>query len=141
MEMETRTYLFIHLIWCTTDRKPLLKKPLLKVLIGYLHGWSEKNLARIIHINGVADHLHCLIQLHPTLSLSQIVRSMKDDSAKWIGENKITEEEFAWEDGYIAYSVSPSSIAQVGEYIDRQEKHHLTRTLDSELESLEKIRI
>lgn len=139
--METRTYLFIHLIWCTADRKQLLKKPLLKVLMGYLHGWSERSLVRILHMNGVPDHLHCLIQLHPTQSLSQIVRSMKTDSAQWIGENKISEEEFAWEDGYIAYSVSPSSIAQVGEFIENQEKHHSTKTLDNELEVLGKIRI
>ncbi len=139
--METRTYLFIHLILCTADRKPLLKKPLLKVLIGYMRGWSEKSLVRILYINGVPDHLHCLIQLHPTQSLSQIIRSMKTDAAQWIGENKITEEEFAWEDGYIAYSVSPGSIAQVGEYIEKQEKHHSTKTLDNELEALGKIRI
>jgi REP element-mobilizing transposase RayT len=119
----------------------MLKKPLRKVLFGFWQSWAEKNLIRIISLNGVDDHVHCLIQLHPTKSLAQAMNLMKQDSSQWINENKITEEFFEWDSRNFAYSVSPGSLKQVSEYIGNQEHHHADKTLAGELESLEKIRV
>ena len=141
MDLENRTYLFVHLIFCTNGRKAVLKKPLRKVLFGYCQGWAEKNLVRIISVNGVDDHVHCLIQLHPTKSLSQVMNLMKDDSAHWINENRIIGDQFEWDPINFAYSVSPGSLKQVSEYIANQEHHHVEKTLAGELESLVKIRV
>jgi REP element-mobilizing transposase RayT len=119
----------------------MLKKPLRKVLFGFCHSWAEKNLLRIISINGVDDHLHCLIQLHPTKSLAQTMNLMKQDTSHWINENKIIAEFFEWDPRNFAYSVSPGSLKHVSEYISNQEHHHVDKTLAGELESLEKIRV
>jgi putative transposase len=141
MDLENRTYLFVHLIFCTSERKPMLNKPLRKVLFGFWQSWAEKNLVRIICINGVEDHVHCLIQLHPTKSLAQTMNLMKQDSGHWINENKIIAGNFEWDSRNFAYSVSPGSVKQVTEYIGNQEHHHMDKTLAGELESLEKIRV
>jgi REP element-mobilizing transposase RayT len=112
-----------------------------RVLIGFWHSWAEKNLVRIISINGVEDHVHCLIQLHPTKSLAQVMNMMKQDSSNWINENKIIGELFEWDLRNFAYSVSPGSVKQVTDYIGNQEHHHLDKTHAGELESFEKIRV
>ena len=141
MELESHTCLFVHLIFCTRARKAMLRKPLRKVLFGFWQGWSERNLIKIISINGVDDHVHCLIQLHPTWSLNHVMNLMKEDAAQWINENKIIPEHFDWDPGNFAYSVSPGSLKQVAEYINNQELHHQDKSLVGELESFEKIRV
>lgn len=85
------------------------------------------------------DHVHCLIQMHPTQNLSQILKSIKGESSHWLNENKLLPEQFEWQDGYAAYSVSPSGVKQVMDYIYKQEEHHKTKTLESELEVFDKI--
>jgi REP element-mobilizing transposase RayT len=141
MDLENQIYLFVHLIFCTADRKPLLKKPLRRVLFGFWQSWAEKNLIRIISINAVEDHVHCLIRLHPNKTLAQVMNQMKQDSACWINENKVIAELFEWDPRNFAYSVSPGSVKQVTDYIGNQELHHLDKTLTGELESFEKIRV
>ena len=119
----------------------MLKKPLRNVLFGFWHSWAEKNLVKIISINGVEDHVHCLIQLHPTRSLAQTMNLMRQDSMQWINENRIMDEHFDWDPRNFAYSVSPGSLQQVVQYIGNQQHHHVDKTLAGELESLEKIRV
>jgi putative transposase len=141
MEEGHKTYLFVHAIWSTAEKKPLLKKPVRQVLFAFVRSWAEGQLIRNLVINGVEDHVHCLFQWHPTQSLSKTIRDLQEVSAKWINENRFLEEGFAWQDGCSAYSVSPSAVKQVSDYILNQEEHHKTKTLQNELDTFEKIRI
>ena len=141
MEEENKTYLFVHAIWSTAERRPWLKKPIRQVLFAYIRSWAEGQLIRNLVINGVEDHIHCLFQWHPTHGLSKTIRDIQEVSAKWINENRFIEEEFVWQAGFSAYSVSPSAVKQVGDYILNQEEHHKTKSLQSELDTFEKIKI
>jgi REP element-mobilizing transposase RayT len=141
MENQTRTYLFVHLIWLVKNRKPLLTPPIRHVMLAHLRSVCEQKLLKLLSLNGVEDHVHFLIQWHPTLSLSKTIREIQLDSANWLNEGKFLPETFEWDPGYIAYSVSPSQLSQVGDYIKNQELHHRTKSLDSELDSLEKIKV
>jgi hypothetical protein len=70
----------------------------------------------------------------PSQNLVQVVRSVRTESARWLNENKVLAGVFEWEEGYAAYSVSPSGVKQVVEYIGKQEDYHKTKTLRDELE-------
>jgi len=100
---------------------------------------EEKGL-RILSINGVEDHIHVLVQLMPSQNLIQVVRSIKTASSHWLNENKLLTGEFQWEEGYSALSVSPSSVKQVKDYIEKQEEHHKTKTLEAELEAFVRLK-
>jgi len=95
---------------------------------------------RIVAINGVEDHMHLLLQLMPAQNLIQVVKSIRGSSAGWLNENKLLAAEFQWEDNYYALSVSPSSVKQVKDFIDKQEEHHKTKTLDAELEAFMRLK-
>jgi len=139
MQYGNKTYLFIHAIWRTQEGELFLTKPVRNVLFSHIRTAAEEKMVKILIINGVEDHVHCLFQLHPMQTLSKVIKDIKSESARWINENKIVAGTFDWQDNYVAYSVSPSALKQVWEYIERQEEHHKTKTLENELEIFEKL--
>jgi REP element-mobilizing transposase RayT len=93
---------------------------------------------KVLAVGGVEDHVHCLLQLMPSQNLAQVTRSLRSLAADWINEAKLLPAEFAWEDDYFAYSVSPSGVRQVADFIGKQEEYHQTKTLEHELEGFKK---
>ncbi|RYG38740.1 MAG: IS200/IS605 family transposase, partial [Chitinophagaceae bacterium] len=103
-DSHTRTFLFIHVIWTTINRAPILKKPVRMVLFSFLQKNSEEKGIRIIAIQGVEDHLHVLLQLNPAQNLSQVVRSLKNDAAVWLKDTNLLDSELDWQPEFVAYS-------------------------------------
>src|SRR5882757_1063167 len=137
---QPSVYLFVHVIWSVHQRETLLTRPVRKVLFVHMQKDGEDKGLRILSINGVEDHIHVLVQLMPSQNLIQVVRSIKTASSQWLNENKLLTGEFQWEEGYSALSVSPSSLKQVKDYIDKQEEHHKTKTLEAELEAFVRLK-
>lgn len=138
---HNKVYLFIHVIWSIANRERLLTKPVRVILCAHIQKNAEEKGVELLMVNGAEDHLHCLLKLHPTQNLSQVIKFIKGESSHWLNENKILQQEFEWQDGYAAYSVSPSTVKQVMDYIYKQEEHHKTKTLESELEVLDRIQL
>ena len=138
---EGRVYLFIHIITEVSQRVPLIKKSLRAVFYGWCKKFGEEKAIRFIRIGGSDDHMHYLIQLHPAQNLLQVVKQLKDESTKFIQDSKLLAQEFSWKDDYTAYSVSPGSLQQTLEYIERQEDYHQAKTLEQEMEGFNKTRI
>ncbi len=138
---HNRVYLFVHIIWTVNNRQPLLPKPVRMLLFSFLQKNSEAKGIKVLAVNGVEDHLHCLLQLHPAQNLLQVVKSLKADAAQWVNDSKVIADTVEWEEGYAAYSVSPSGVKQVIDYIQKQEEHHKTKTLDNELEVFDKVQL
>jgi REP element-mobilizing transposase RayT len=92
-------------------------------------------------INGSTDHVHVLLHLHPAQNLAQVVRQLKAESAEWLNATQLIAAGMDWEDDYAAYSVSPSAVKQVSEYLERQDEYHKTKSLDAELEVFDKVHI
>jgi putative transposase len=134
MSEHPTVYLFVHVLWSVYQREALLSKPVRKVLFAHIQKDGEERGLRVVAVNGVEDHIHCLVQLMPSQNLVQVVKSIKSGSSRWLNENKFLATAFEWEEGYAAYSVSPSGLKQVIDFIGRQEEYHKSKTLESELE-------
>ena len=141
MSGPKKIYLFVHVIWMVRDRKKLLGKPIRRVLFANMQKRGEEKGIRIIAINGAEDHVHGLLQLHPAQNLLQVVNVIKAESSQWLNENKLLQQEFEWGEEYAAYSVSPSAVIQVGDYIDKQEEYHKTKSLEKELEVFQSLHL
>jgi putative transposase len=133
-------YLYIHAIWCVARREALLTRPVRRVLFMQMQKEAGEKGIKIAVMGGVEDHVHCLLQLMPAQNLAQVVRTIRSSSADWLNGNKLLTAAFEWEEGYAAYSVSPSGIAAVTDYINKQEEVHPARTLESELKIFEKFK-
>ena len=77
--------------------------------------------------------MHLLIGLKATHALADVLRELKKSSSNWVHET-IGLKQFAWQEGYSAFTVSPTARKSVGRYIAKQEQHHRRRTFREELE-------
>lgn len=126
------TCLFYHIVFAVKDRQRPPREEQMKRIREYLAGMIRNRQARLYACNGPADHLHLLVALHPELCVSDFVQAIKAGSSKWFHET--FENEFAWQDGYSAFSVSYSGLRRVMNYIQGQQEHHRTMTFEEELE-------
>ena len=92
--------------------------------------------AELVRVGGVADHVHIVTTLPRTVSQAQLVEQIKKASSKWIKALDARYRGFFWQRGYGAFSVSPSQLDAVLQYIDSQQEHHRTRTVEEEYREL-----
>ena len=133
-------YLFVHVIWCVARREALLTRPVRRVLFVQMQKEAGEKGIKIVAIGGADNHVHCLFQLMPVQNLTQVVRAVRSLSADWLNGNKLLVATLEWEEGYAAYSVSPSGVQQVVEYIGKQEEIHPSKTLEGELQIFDKFK-
>jgi putative transposase len=92
---------------------------------------NENNCKNII-VNGVEDHVHCFFSLKPVVSVSELMKTVKAKSSKYINDHDLTKERFEWQEGYGVFSYSQSQIDNVYKYILNQEEHHKKQNFKSE---------
>ena len=93
-------------------------------------------------MNGVADHVHVFVGLKPSMNISDLVRDIKNNSSKFINEQKFLKCKFSCQEGYGAFSYAHSQIENVYQYILKQEEHHKKKTFKEEyLDFLQKFEI
>ncbi len=125
----------VHVIFSTKDRNRCLTAELQPRLWAYMAGVAQKQGFTALIIGGVEDHVHALIALPPTMPLSKAIQFLKGSSSKWINDDKASGGDFAWQEGYGAFSISASHTADVYRYIRNQKEHHARKTLEDEFSS------
>ena len=128
------TYLSLHyhLVFSTKNRQPLIDAAWRARLHEYLGGTIAGLGGFPQGISGVADHVHLLVGLKATRCLADVLRELKKASSVWVHE-QIGLAGFAWQEGYAAFTVSPTARAAVRQYIANQDEHHRTKTYREEL--------
>jgi len=133
---NTYTQLLAHLVFSTKHREPLITSELHAPLMEYIGGIITGQKATPLAINGVADHIHILLRMPTDISIADMLRVIKSNSSKWINEGKLCPQEFAWQTGYSAFSVSKSLKDTVESYILNQQEHHRRMSFKEELIAL-----
>jgi putative transposase len=126
------TCLYYHVIFGTKNRAPQIDATIQPRLYEYLGGIVRDAQGRLIAAGGTADHVHLLVSAHPQTALSDLLRQAKAGSSRWIHQTFRGRGDFAWQDGYGAFTVSHSNLEDVGQYIAQQEKHHRRMTFQEE---------
>jgi REP element-mobilizing transposase RayT len=99
-----------------------MSKVIRSELYAYISALVMEKGAKLLIINGVADHVHLLVVLPPNLHVSDLLKFVKANSSRWIKQR--FRKPFAWQKGFGAFSVSRSNVAAVARYIREQEMHH-----------------
>lgn len=132
--MSTYLSLHYHLVFGTKDRRPFIK-PLWRSRFHEYLGGTVRGLGGIPEsVGGVEDHVHLLCGLRATHCLADFMRELKKASSVWASENH--ERDFAWQEGYAAFTVSATSREGVKRYIASQEEHHRKIGYREELEEM-----
>lgn len=123
---------YIHAVFSTKNREPLLADDWRGELFDVLGGTANDSGCQILVVGGVADHVHLMFQLGRTVTIADVVRRVKATSSAWVNQTRGVPALFRWQAGYGAFSVSQSSVEAVREYIRRQPEHHATQTFQDE---------
>ena len=126
------TNLLYHIVFSTKNRKPLIRDDFQEELYRYIGGIIRAEGGIQLEIGGAANHIHILVKLKPTQSVSHMLNKIKANSSRWINQSKKPAETFAWQEGYGAFTVSESQANVVREYIRRQEEHHHRQSFQEE---------
>ncbi len=121
---NTYTQLYVHYVFAVQNRLSLIKKSWKDDLYKYISGIVHKNEHRLLAINGVEDHVHLFVSMHPKQTVSDLVRDVKRSSSLWINNQKLVAGKFSWQEGFGAFTYGKSQIGNVVEYINNQEEHH-----------------
>jgi REP element-mobilizing transposase RayT len=126
--------LHYHIVFSTKDRRPLIRREWRPRIHSYLGGVVRgmNGVAEIV--GGVDDHVHLLASLRPVHCIADVLRDLKKESTNWVKEN--FDSKFAWQEGYSAFTVSPSATDSVRNYISNQEAHHGRHSFADELKEL-----
>ena len=122
----------IHVIFNTKERAKIISANLQPKLWAYMAGIAHHQGFEAMIIGGVQDHVHALLVMPPSISLSKAVQFLKGSSSKWINDTGATGTHFAWQEGYGAFSVSASQTSDVVRYIRDQESHHAKKSFEEE---------
>jgi len=121
---QSYTSLIYHIVFGTKNGLPLIAKDLAAGLHAYMAGILKHLDGRPILIGGVENHVHILTILSQKRSVEDVLRDLKANSSRWVHQTFRERSEFAWQDGYSAFTVSVRGIPQVKGYIAKQEAHH-----------------
>jgi REP element-mobilizing transposase RayT len=129
-----QSYVSLHyrLIFSTRDREPWLSEGLRPRLFEYVGGILKGDGCRLLAAGGMPDHLHWLVGMHQSVSVAEVLRTIKSSSSKWIHQTFPDLEGFAWQAGYGAFAVSCSNLPQMESYILNQAEHHRRRSFQDE---------
>jgi len=124
----------MHCVFSTKERRPWLDSNIRERLWPYLGGIARENDMKALAIGGVADHVHVLLSLPPTLSVSKAMQLLKGNSSKWLRETfpELLREDFAWQEGFGAFSYGHSQLTGIINYIRDQVRHHARRSFREE---------
>lgn len=128
----TFSQIYIQYVFAVKHRRNLLQKPWREDVFKYIAGIIEGKNQKSIIVNGVADHIHILVGLKPSMNISDLVRDIKNNSSKFINEQNWLNEKFSWQEGYGAFSYAHSQIGNVYNYIANQEVHHQQKSFKNE---------
>lgn len=133
---NTYTQIHIHFVFVVKYRQGLIqdfwKSNLYKYITGIVQNFGHK----LIIINGMPDHVHMLVGLRPNQSISDLMKTVKQHSSKWINDQKLVRGRFEWQEGYAAFSYSKSDLKNVIRYIENQEVYHQKKTFSQEYKDL-----
>ncbi|QDU59331.1 Transposase IS200 like protein [Planctomycetes bacterium Pan216] len=128
---------YLHLVFSTKGRVPFLKERDVQLrLHAYLAGASGNLDSPSVTVGGVEDHVHMLCRFGRNLAIADLIRELKRQSSRWIKEEHPRLHDFQWQQGYGAFSISPSHVGALSTYIAEQEEHHRHKSFQEEFRTL-----
>jgi putative transposase len=139
---NTYHQIYLQTVFAVKYRNAVIDKAWKETLLGVIGNLINETGCKTIIVNGVEDHVHCFLGLKPVVSVSELMKTVKAKSSKYINDHNLTSERFEWQDGYGVFSYSQSAVDSVYKYIQNQEAHHKKQTFKDEyLDFLKKFKV
>ncbi len=127
--------LFLHLVWGTWDRLPLITPDIERRLLRNIESEARKLGCVVLAINGTEDHVHILVKIPTTITIANLLKQIKGVSSHFVNETLRPSTKFKWQGNYGAFTVSRWDVPKIKGYIKRQKEHHQSDDLVDEFET------
>jgi len=124
----------MHCVFSTHNREKRLTEDVRNRLWPYIGGIARENKMTALAVGGVEDHVHTLLSIPATMSVSKAIQLIKGGSSKWINSELRLSRRFEWQERYGAFSLSVSAVSETLKYINGQVEHHRRETFKEEFE-------
>ena len=129
---QSLTKLFLHIVFSTKNRVSCLEDSISVELYKYFGGILNNLECTPVKIGGYYDHIHILCCLSKKITVIKLLEEIKKSSSKWIKTKGMEYSKFHWQDGYGAFTVSPSQVNNITKYIEYQHDHHENKVFRDE---------
>lgn len=129
---NTYHQIYLQTVFAVKYRKAVIDKSWKNQLFSVIGNLINETNCKAIIVNGVEDHVHCLLGLKPVVAVSELMKTVKAKSSKYINDNKLTPHRFEWQEGYGVFSYRQNDLDIIYKYIQNQEEHHNTQTFKDE---------
>ncbi|MBS1529806.1 MAG: IS200/IS605 family transposase [Bacteroidetes bacterium] len=129
---HTYHQIYIQTVFAVKYRKAVLENEWRSHIFAVIGNLINETGCKTIIVNGVEDHVHCFVGLRPAVSVSELMKTAKAKSSKYINDHSLTADRFEWQEGYGAFSYNRSHINKVYNYIKNQEEHHRNQSFKDE---------
>tara|TARA_R110002096_G_scaffold100173_5_gene221974 strand:- start:7312 stop:7764 length:453 start_codon:yes stop_codon:yes gene_type:complete len=133
---NTYTELLYHCVFSTKNREMLIAPEIEERLWAIIAETGKTHGMHARRIGGIENHIHALIDIPKTLTISEAMKRLKGGSSNAINQSGLLKTRFSWQDGYSAFTVSSSAAPDVIQYIANQREHHQKRTFEEEYVAL-----
>jgi len=131
--------IYIQTIFAVKFRKGLIQPQWEDKLHAVIGNLINESGGKSIIINGIEDHIHCFFHARPSITISDMMKTAKAKSSKWINDNNLLRHRFEWQSGYGCFSYGHSQKNEVYQYILNQKEHHKKMSFREEYEKLLKL--
>ena len=122
----------VHLVWATRNRRPWLDPEWRPRLFGFIDSLVARRGGKLICAGGIRDHIHLYIEPPGTMTISELVVTIKTNTCRWIHQTFPHRKDFKWQQGYGAFTVTAFDDDYLRDYIKNQEIHHRERAFTGE---------
>ncbi|WP_096431659.1 IS200/IS605 family transposase [Labilibaculum antarcticum] len=123
---------YLHIVFSTKHREALIHSPHEEKLHAYLGKTCNELSCPILIVGGHVDHIHLLCMLSKNSSLVELIKRIKTSSSRWMKMQSSELAHFYWQDGYGAFSVNPTEVDVIRDYIQNQHQHHKKHSFQDE---------
>ena len=121
---NTYYQIYLQMVFAVKYRNAVIDKAWRSQLLGVIGNLINEANCNTIIVNGVEDHVHCFVGQRPVISVSELMKTIKAKSSKYINDHSLTSERFEWQEGYGVFSYRQRDVDHIYEYVQNQEHHH-----------------
>src|SRR5436309_10700974 len=127
---------YLHIVFSAKNRAPFITPEIAARLYPYLAATALGNGTKALDVGGMPDHVHLLLSFGRGEAIADVVKTLKAGSSRWVHDTFPDLREFAWQNGYGAFSVGYRELPAVRAYIAGQEEHHRKTSFQDEYRGL-----
>ncbi len=131
---RSKIHVYLHIVWGTWERQPLIAPQIERSVYRCIEREARRLKCKVFAIGGTSDHVHMVAWMPATLALATLVKQLKGVSSTFVHGQFPDYTLFKWQEGYGAFSITPSHLKKVIAYVENQKQHHAAGTLAHEWE-------